>query len=64
LVANAVERVEAGERVLEHHADAFAADLPHLVRGQVVDARTAQQHLPARDAARRLDQTDHGGAGN
>ena len=32
LVADAVERVEAGERVLEHHADAPAADLAHLAR--------------------------------
>ena len=38
LVADAIERVEAGERVLEHHADALAAHLAHLLGRQVVDA--------------------------
>ena len=38
LVADAIERVEAGERVLEHHADAPAAHLAHLLGGQLVDA--------------------------
>ena len=31
LVADAIERIEAGERVLEHHADAPAAHLAHLL---------------------------------
>ena len=63
LVADAIERVEAGERVLEHHADAPAAHLAHLLGGSVVDALAAQPHLAADDAPRRLEQADHGGAG-
>ena len=64
LLADPVERVEAGERVLEHHADALAADLAHRLGRQIVDPLAAQQHLPARDAAGRLDQPDHRRAGD
>ena len=64
LLADAVERVEAGERVLEHHADALAADLAHRFRRQVVDALPAQQHLASGDPPRRLDQADHRRAGD
>ena len=42
--------------------------LPRILRicfrRQIVDARAAQQHLAARDAAGRLDQADHRGAGD
>ena len=63
LVADAIERVEAGERVLEHHADAPAAHLAHLLGRQVVDALAGQAHLAAHDAPRRLEQADDGSAG-
>ena len=39
LVADAIERIEAGQRVLEHHADALAADAAHLPRA--ADCRCA-----------------------
>ncbi len=64
LVADAVERVEAGERILEHHADALAADRPHGFGRQVVDAPAAQPHLAAGDAAGRLDEPDDRRAGD
>src|ERR1041385_1581380 len=64
LIPDAVERIEAGERVLEHHADALAADFAHLFRRQIVDALPAQPDLAARDAAGRLDQTDDCRAGD
>ena len=46
LVADAVERVEAGQRVLEHHADARAAQLAHLLRRQIVDALPSRRTSP------------------
>ena len=55
LLADPVERVEAGQRVLEHHADALAAHLAHLLGRQVVDARAREPDLAAGDAARRID---------
>ena len=38
LVADAIERVEAGQRVLEDHADALSPDRPHLLAREIVDA--------------------------
>src|SRR6185312_14876982 len=58
LVADAVERIEAGQRVLEDHADALAAQQPHLRARQVVDTLAAESDLAAGDAARRLQQAD------
>ena len=46
LLADAVERIEAGQRVLEHHADALAAHLAHLLGRQVVDALPASRTSP------------------
>ncbi len=64
LIADAVERIEAGERVLEHHADALAADAPHGVGRQVVDALAFEQDRAAGDPPRRLQQADDGIAGH
>ena len=64
LLADPVERVQAGQRVLEDHADALAAHLPHLLGRQVVDALAREADLAARDAARRIDQADHRRAGH
>src|SRR5690606_40408343 len=63
LPPDGVERVEAGQRVLEDHAYLAAADLPDLVIGQVVDAPPAKPHLAAGDPARRLEQAADGRAG-
>jgi hypothetical protein len=64
LVADPVERVEARQGILEDHTDALAADPAHLVGGQVVDAAPRQPDLAAGDAAGRIDEADHGGAGH
>src|SRR5690606_37456539 len=64
LAADGVERVQRGQRVLEHHADALAANLGHLLGRQVVDAPALQMDLAAGDVAGRLDQADDGGAGH
>ena len=34
LLLDGVQRIERGHRLLEHHADAFAADLQHVVLGR------------------------------
>ena len=44
----------AGQRVLEDGPDLSAADAPHLLIRQVVDALTGQADLAAGDAPRRL----------
>src|SRR6185503_20891646 len=62
LLTHAIQRIEAGERVLEHHADALAAHLAHLLGRQVVDALALEEHFAADDAAGRLEETDDGGA--
>ena len=61
LLADPVERIEAGQRILEDHADALAADPAHLFGRQVVDARARQPDLAARDPPGRIDEADHGG---
>ena len=62
LFADPVEGIEAGERVLEDHPDPLAADPAHLLGRQVVDPTARQADLPARDAARRVDEADDRGA--
>src|SRR3984893_1691012 len=64
LAADAVERVEAGERVLEDGADALAADPAQRLRRQVIDALAGEQDAAGGDAAGRVDQADDGGAGD
>jgi hypothetical protein len=64
LLPHGVERVERGQRVLEHHPDLAPAHLSHLFARQVVDAPPLQAHLAARDASRRLEQADDGHAGD
>ena len=46
LAADRVEGFEAGQRVLEDRADPSAADLPHLLVGQLVDAPSVEADLP------------------
>src|ERR1051325_9232163 len=59
LLADGVDGVERGHRVLEDHRDVVAANLPHALfgRGQKVLAR--EQNLAPDDAARRAYQTHH-----
>jgi hypothetical protein len=47
LLADGVERVERGERVLEDRADRAAAHFPHLLVRQVVDAAAVEADLAA-----------------
>ena len=63
LLADGIEGIERGQRVLEHHADLPSADPPHLVLAQPVDAPAGEQHFAAGDAAGRLEQADHRHAG-
>ena len=59
LIADPVQRVEAGERVLENHSDPLAPDPAHLLRRQIVDPQARQIDRAATDAAGRIDQADH-----
>ncbi len=63
LAADRIERIEAGQRVLEDGADPRAAHLAHLLVGQLVDAPSFEPDLAGGDAARRLEQADDGIAG-
>ena len=58
LIADPVQRIEAGERVLKNHADPFSPDPAHLFRRQIVDPHARQIDLAAGDAAGRIDQAD------
>ena len=62
LIADPVQRIEAGQRILKDHADAFAPDAAHLFRRQIVDSAARQVNLAAGNAAGRIDQADHGQA--
>src|SRR5260221_14693885 len=64
LAADAVERVEAGERVLEDGADALAADAPQPLRRQIVDALAGEEDAARGDSPGRSDEADDGGAGD
>ena len=59
LPADAVVRVERGERILEHQRDLVATDLAQLVGRQLRQLATAQQHL-ALDVGVGRQQTHHG----
>ena len=48
LVADGVDRIEAGHRLLEDHGDLAAADLAHLVIGQRQDVLAVQRMRPLR----------------
>ncbi len=58
LVADPVERIEAGQRILKDHTDAFAADAAHLFRRQIIDPRARKINLAAGDVAGRVDQSN------
>ena len=63
LIADAHERVEAGQRVLEDDADAPAADRAHPRRRQIVDALAVEPDFAAGDPAWRVKKADDGEAG-
>jgi hypothetical protein len=58
LLADRVQRVERGQRILEDRADLAPADLAHVVVRQVVDAQPVELDLAGGDAAGRLEQAD------
>ena len=60
LVAYSVERIETRQRILEDHADPLAPDAADFLRRQMIDPHPRQIDLAADDAARRIDQPDHG----
>ena len=62
LIADPVERVEAGQRVLKDHADPLAPDVAHFFRRQMVDPLAGELDLAAGDAAGRIEQADDGQA--
>src|SRR5258708_34983766 len=63
LAADGIERIEAGQRILEDGADPGAAYFAHLLVGQVVDAPSFEPDLARGDAAGWLEQADDGVAG-
>src|SRR5471032_126242 len=63
LAAHRIERIEAGERILEDRADPGATHLAHLLVRQIVDALALEPDLARGDAAGRLEQADDGVAG-
>ncbi len=63
LAPDGVERIEAGQRILEDRADLLAAQPPHLRAAQIVDPLPVEQDTPAGDVPRRLEEADDRGAG-
>jgi hypothetical protein len=55
LLADRVQRIQRGQRVLEDRADLAAADLAHLLRGQRVDAQAGELDFARSDAPGRLE---------
>ena len=64
LAPDGVERIQRRERVLEDRPDAPAADLAHLLAGEIVDAGAFQQDLAPGDSPGALEQADDRGAGD
>ena len=64
LIADPVQRIEAGQRVLEDHADPFSPDPAHFFRGQMVDPHSGETDLAAGDAAGWIDQANDSKAGD
>src|SRR5690606_12570053 len=64
LFADGIKRIEAGQRVLEHHADALAAQPRNGLGIERVDALALEVDLALGDTAGRLDQPDDRGAGH
>ena len=52
LVADAIQRIQAGQRILKDHTDLFAAHAAHLLIRQVVDAPPVEIDRAAGDAPR------------
>src|SRR3954447_21951748 len=60
LVADRVDRIERGHRLLEHDRDLAGADLVHLGRAEWYQVAALPENLAADDAARRhRDQLQH-----
>ena len=52
LVAHAVERIEAGQGILEHHADPLASDVSECGGRQIVDPLPDKPDFAAGDRGR------------
>ena len=63
LLADGVQRVKRGQRILEDGADLASADFPDLVVGQIVDTPSGEPDLAACDAPWRIDEPDDRRAG-
>src|SRR5690348_10532143 len=63
LSSDRIERIEAGQRILEDRANHGAAYLAHLFVGKSVDASSLESDLSARHSSRRLEQPDDGVTG-
>src|ERR1700744_3954263 len=58
LIADLVERIEAGQRILKDHADPLAPDAADVFARQMIDAQARQTNLAAGDFSRRIKQSD------
>ena len=58
MTADRVQRVKAGQRVLEDHANFPATQPAHTIVEQVVNALAVEPDLAARNPGRWLEQTD------
>ena len=63
LSTNRIERIEAGQGVLENRPDFLAADSSHLFIGQVINAPAAENDFAPGDTTGRVEQSDDGIAG-
>ena len=63
LAAHFEDRVEGGQRVLEHHGDPPAPQLAHLLLGKLEEVLTLEEDLAA-DLGRRRQQSEDGHRGD
>ena len=64
LVADGVDRVEGGHRLLENHGDPVAADFAHLIGGKFQQVLPLEQNLAGGYPARRVRDEPHDGKGS
>ena len=59
LIADAIDRVERGPRLLKDHGDVFAAHMPHLGARQLNQIAAEERDAPRRDARPDVGQQSH-----
>ena len=64
LITNRAQRIQAGERILEHHADALAANAIGRAHVELVDALVLEPYFAILDVTRRIDQPDNRSPGH